>query len=136
MHCRVVELFIGISCACMPAFSKMIHYHLPTLQKIRSVFSSHFTSLRFSKSGGTTGHSGFSQSDSHSQNADGKTTRGPYRHLEVEMFPPGGVAPQPAYDFGQPRSVQTFITKGWSKGASDDQIHLTHEIEQQQTRTR
>ena len=120
----------------MPAFSKMIHYHLPALEKIRSILSSHFASLRFSKSDGTTGHSGFSQSDRPSHNAGGETTRGPYRHLEVEMLPTGDVTTQPAYEFGQLQSVQTFIAKGHGQGASDDQIHLTHEIKQQQTRTR
>lgn len=113
----------------------MIHHHLPALEKIRSVLSSPFASLRFSKSGGTTGHSEFSQKDSSSHIAEGRTTRRPYRPLEVEMLPPGGVTPQPAYGLGEPRSVQTFIAKGWGQGASDDRIHLTHEIEQQQTRT-
>lgn len=134
MGCRVVELFIGVSCACMPAFSKMVHHHLPAIEKLRSVLSTRFASLLSSKSGGATGRSGFSQSHDPNHHTEGHPSRGPYRPLEVEMMPPGGAPPQPTYEFGQLQSVQTIIGKGWDKKTSDDQIHLTHEIQQQQTR--
>ena len=115
----------------MPASSKMIHHHHATLEKFRSVLSSRFAGLRSSMSGGTKGHSGMSHSDDPKHYTDGNTARDPY----VETLSPEGTAPQPIYELGQLRSVQTFIGKGWNKGTSDDQIHLTHEIEQQQTRT-
>lgn len=118
----------------MPAFSKMVHHHLPAIEKLRSVLSTRFASLLSSKSGGATGRSGFSQSHDPNHHTEGHPSRGPYRPLEVEMMPPGGAPPQPTYEFGQLQSVQTIIGKGWDKKTSDDQIHLTHEIQQQQTR--
>lgn len=135
MHGRLVEMFIGISCACMPAFSKMLHHHLPAIKKIRSALSSRFASLRYSSSVATTGHSGFSQSDAPSHYPVAETGHGPYTHLEVEMASPRSAPFQPTYELGQLQSVQTFIGKGRRKGASDDKIHLTHEIQQQQART-
>ena len=131
---RVVELCIGISCACMPAFSKMIHHHLPALKKLHSLLSSRFVSLLPTKTSGTTGHSGSSQSDDRNHHAEGKIARGPYRPLKVEFDSPGGAASNPTYELGQLRSVQTFIGKGWDSGPSDDQIHLTHDIQQQETK--
>lgn len=118
----------------MPAFSKMIHHHLPAIEKLRSVLSTRFSRLLFSRSGRATGHSGFSQSADPNHYAEGNPTRGPYHPLEVEMRPPGRASPQPTYELGQLQSVQTIIGKGWDKKTSDDQIHLTHEIQQQQTR--
>lgn len=134
MRCRAVELFIGVSCACMPAFSKMIRHHLPAIEKFRTVLSSAFASLLTSKSGGATGHSGLSQSDDPNRYAEGNPTWGSYHPLEVEMRSPGGAPPQPTYELGQLQSVQTIIGKGWDKRTSDDRIHLTHEIQQQRTR--
>ena len=72
-----------------------------------------------------------SHSDDPKHYTEENTARGPY----VEMLSPKGTTPQPSYELGQLGSVQTFIGKGWNRGASDDQIHLTHEIKQQQTRT-
>ncbi|CAF9943010.1 MAG: hypothetical protein ALECFALPRED_010428, partial [Alectoria fallacina] len=131
----LVEMFIGISCACMPAFSKMLHHHLPAVEKLRSLLSSRFASLRSSKSGDRPGRSGFSQSDDQSHYPVAKTVKGPYSHLEAELKSPQGDTFQPTYELGQLQSVQTFIGKGWKKGPSDDKIHLTHEIRQQQART-
>lgn len=124
-------MFIGISCACMPAFSKTLHHHLPALEKLRSTVYSRFASLRPSRSGGTTARSGFSHSDGSSHYPVAKTEQGPYSHLETELPALQGVTLQPTYELGHLQSVQTFIGKGWKRGALDDKIHLTHEIEQQ-----
>ena len=128
-------MFIGVSCACMPAFSKMLHHHLPALKKFRSILSLRFASLRSSKSGNSSGHSGLSQIDGPSHYPVVKTDPGPYGHLEVELPSPQGSTFQPTYELGQLQSIQTFIGKGRRKGASDDKIHLTHEIRQQHART-
>ena len=60
-----------------------------------------------------------------------ETGQGPYTHIKVESASPPRSAFQPTYELGQLQSVQTFIGKGRKKGASDDKIHLTHEIQQQ-----
>ena len=99
----------------MPALSKMIYYHLPTLKKFRSILSLRFATLRISKSGDTNGHP-------------------TYDHREVELRSSQGASSEPSYELGQLQSVQTFIGKGWKQRASDDKIHLTHEIQQQQAR--
>lgn len=130
----LVEMFSGISCACMPAFSKMLHHHHPTLKRFRSVLSSRFASLRPSKSGDSTGRSGVSQSEGLSHHPVAKPDQGLYSQLEVELSSPQGASFQPTYELGQLQSVQTIIGKGRRKGASDDKIHLTHEIQQQQAR--
>ena len=127
-------MFVGISCACMPAFSKMVHQHLPTLEKLRSMLSTRFDSLRSTKSGDTTGRYGVSQSNGPIHQPVTKSSPEPYSHPEVETPSPGHAAYQPTYELGQLQSVQTVIGKGLKKGASDDQIHLTHEIQQQRTR--
>lgn len=114
----------------------MLHHHLPALEKIRSVISSRFASLRSRKSGLTTGRSGFSQSDGPSRYPEAEISQRPYTHLKVELASPRGAPFQPTYELGQLQSVQTYIGKGRRNGASDDQIHLTHEIQQHQVRTR
>ena len=43
-----------------------------------------------------------------------------------------GVDPDAAYEFGQLKSIHTYIGKG-DRETSDDKIHLTHEIKQQHT---
>lgn len=130
-----VEMSIGTSCACMPAFSKMLHHHLPALEKFRSMLSIH-VGLRSSKSGDTSAHHTFSQSDGPSHYPMAKSVSVPYGQLRIEASPHRGAAYQPTYELGQLQSVQTYIGKGWKKGASDDKIHLTHEIQQQQASTR
>jgi len=115
----------------MPAFSKMLHHHLPALKKLRSILSLRFATLRLSKSDDTTGRSENSQSDDPSHYPVGRTDQGTYNHLEVELPSSGGASFQPSYELGQLQSVQTFIGKGWKKRASDDKIYLTHEIQQQ-----
>ena len=118
----------------MPAFSKMLHHHLPALEKFRSILSSRFATLWFSKSSDTTGRSGFSRSDDPTHYPVAKTDQGSCNYVEVESPSSGGASFQPSYELGQLQSVQTFIGKGWKKRASDDRIHLTHEIQQQQAR--
>ena len=124
-------MFIGVSCACMPAFSKTLHHHLPTLEKLRSTVFSRFASFRPSEAGDTTGRSGLAHSDGPSHYPVTKTEHGPYSHLETELPALQGVTLQPNYELGHLQSVQTFIGKGWKRETSDDKIHLTHEIEQQ-----
>ena len=99
----------------MPALSKMTIHHTPALKRFRSVLSSRFATLRFRKSGDTIG-------------------RSTYNERRVESQSSEGASSQPSYELGQLQSVQTFIGKGWKQKASDDKIHLTHEIHQQQAR--
>ncbi|KAL9134457.1 MAG: hypothetical protein Q9175_004359 [Cornicularia normoerica] len=113
-------------------FVIMLHYHLPALEKFRSMLSTRFASLRSTKSGDMTGGYGVSQSNGPIHHPVKKSNPGPYSDLEVEAPSPGGATFQPTYELGQLQSVQTFIGKGWKKRASDDKIHLTHEIQQQQ----
>lgn len=126
-----LEMSIGITCACMPAFSKMLHHHLPALEKLRSKLSIHVARLRSSKSGDTSAHHTFSQPDGPNHHPMAKSVSVPYGQLGIEASPHRGAAFQPTYELGQLQSVQTFVGKGWKKGASDDKIHLTHEIQQQ-----
>ena len=109
----------------------MINHHLPALEKLRSVLSLRLASLRSSKPGDSTGSSGFSQSDGKGHSPGVKADKGPYSSLEVEKFPARDATFQPTYELGQLQSVQTFIGKGWKRHASEDKIHLTHEIQQQ-----
>lgn len=132
---RVVEQFIGVSCASMPAFSRMLRHHLPALKKFGSALFPHFVRLRSSKLSDTTGRYGSSPSNGPIHNPVMKSDPGPYKDLEVEEPSPEGAIFQPTYELGQLQSVQTFIGKGQGKGASEDKIHLTHEIQQQQVRT-
>lgn len=112
----------------------MINHHLPALEKFRSVLSLRLASLRASKSGDSTDSSGLSQSDGTGHSPGLRTDKGPYSHLEVEKPPARDATFQPTYELGQLQSVQTFIGKGWKRHASEDKIHLTHEIQQQQAR--
>lgn len=113
----------------------MLRHHLPALKKVRSALFPQFVRLRSSRLGDTTGRYGLSQSTGPIHNPMMKTKPGPYSHREVEVSSPGNATFQPTYELGQLQSVQTFIGKGRKKGTSDDKIHLTHEIRQQQVRT-
>ena len=128
---RLVEVLIGISCACMPAFFKMLQHHLPALKKFRSTISSRFTSLQSRISGSTTDRSGFSQSDVPSRFLVAKADQRLYINLEIELPGPQGATFQPTYELRHLQSVQTFVGKRWGNGASDDNIHLMHEIQPQ-----
>ena len=119
----------------MPAFSKTLHHHHSAMEKLRSILSSSFSSLRSTKSGSTIGRLRLSQRDNSSRSAMVKISQGPYSRHVAEVALPRGAALQPTYELGQLRTVQTFIGKGREGAASDDQIHLTHEIQQQQART-
>ena len=118
----------------MPAFSKMIHHHLPALKNFVYILSSRFDTLRFSQSRGTTDRFGFSQSDNLNHYPLAKTMHEAHNQLEVDLPSPTEASFQPSYELGQLQSVQTFIGKEGKRTASDDKIHLTHEIRQQQTR--
>ena len=117
----------------MPAFSKMLYHYLPALEKFTSKLSSRFATLRFGKSSDATNHSGHSQSDKLSHYPVARTNEEAHNQPEVELPSSEGASFQPSYELTQLQSVQTFIGKGRKKTASDDKIHLTHEISQQQT---
>ena len=58
--------------------------------------------------------------------------RGPYAPLQGQPSAPGSLDRDATYELGQLKSVRTIIQSGPRVQASDDKIHLTHEITQQQ----
>ena len=112
----------------------MLHHHLPALRNFAYILSSRFVTLRFSKSRGTTDRFGFSQSDNLNHYPVAKTMQEAHNQLKVDLPSSTEAFFQPSYELGQLQSVQTVIGKGGKRTASDDKIHLTHEIKQQQAR--
>ena len=58
--------------------------------------------------------------------------QGPYAHLQDQPSQSGSLDPDATYELGQLKSVRTIIQSGAGMQSSDDKIHLTHEIMQQQ----
>lgn len=128
---RLEELFVGISCACMPAFSRMLHHHLPALEEFRSILSSRFPRLIFWESSGKARRPRFSQSYGLNHCPVANTDQRLYGHLEVEIQSPGGANAKPIYELGQLQSIQPLVGKGCQKELSNKEVHLTHDLQQQ-----
>ena len=123
---------IGIVCVSLPAFSKMLRHHLPPFQTLRSKVYSQWAKLRSSQSGESASQSGISRSTLGDSLATSEHHAGPYVHLNDRISPHKSTDPETNYELGQLRSFQTFIGRGGALATSDDKIHLTHEIKQEQ----
>jgi len=60
--------------------------------------------------------------------------QGPYVDLQDQPRQSQTPGIQPAYQMGDLNRIKTFIRRGADGGASDDKIHLTYSIEQEQAR--
>ena len=127
---------IGIFCLCLPALSKMLRHHLPSLGALCSRSRTSLAKLRSSRPEETPGNSKSMQHGSRASPTASEQNQGPYIHLGNQPSQPRSLDPYATYELGQLKSVQTFIRRGGDKETSDDKIHLTHEIEQQQATVR
>lgn len=110
----------------------MLQYHLPHLLTLRSQLSSGLAKLRSVKYQETSSHPSSQHYDNQAALSPPQLQpNGPYTTLDSQPVPPQNLDPYATYEFGQLKSIQTFIRNEGDR-ASDDQIHLTHEIEQQQ----
>ena len=130
---RIVEMYLGIICSCMPAFSKTIRHHLPLFKTIRASLHAYLsnTRLNYSKSG-----SSYRPAQKNGQRPiSGAVSKypgnGTYPDPGITHSKDSETSLQPTYEFGQLQSVRTFIGTTQGGAALDDKIHLTHEIFQQ-----
>ena len=114
---RLLEIFIGIICACTPAAAKSLNYHIKTLDALKI-----FVVSQLSRIGVTTKQS---QASLLSQTGDHHHQPGSYSEL--------GVYQGPNYTSRiQGKGIQTFIHKGKQQDdVENDGIHLTYELENQ-----
>ena len=100
----------------------MLHHRLPPLDKFRLYLNSRLAGLRFSRMTDQSGAAGPFKSEHLAHSATPKSD-----HSEDSKDPQ-------TYEFGHLKSVRTFIETGQTKAASEDKIHLIHEIRQHQAR--
>ena len=123
----------------MPAMSKFLHYHMPTLHSARSIFSLSSNNI-FNRSG-------YKQDDRrhvYSNQRLGSTEGSGIRQYhtveiseEVEIGPPSSLrkcylradGSRAVYELNHLQSVSTYINSGTvSRNHSNDHIHLKQEI--------
>lgn len=106
-----VEMFVGVICACLPSFFKMLHHHEPQIHTFKKRCSSFFHRIR----------STLTRSEGKATSSDDASSRKKtYRTLG--FVPPNNVI------------VSTFIGRGHRTPVLEDGIHLKHEVEQREHR--
>lgn len=131
---RLLEMNIGIICLSLPAFSKTLHHHLPPLNTLRSRLHSQLVKLQSKGSHEVTGRSRTTRLDGRDRPSMMNSDQGPYVDLQDQPRQSQTPGIQPAYQMGDLNRIKTFIRRGADGGASDDKIHLTYSIEQEQAR--
>ena len=137
---RLIEIDVGVITACLPAFARMLHHQLPSLQSVKSRLSQFKIITLFSSAGGSYRHSPKSQSDEKTSRKDSRlpaqyrstsvslhdSSLGPYVNLD-------GKAESTIRDdleMGPMTVVKTFIGGRNQTDYDEDQINLKHDISQ------
>ena len=111
---RLLEVFVGIICACTPAAAKSCSHHLESLSAFKT-----FVVSQFSKVG-----SGAKQSQAFSESQFGDHQPGHYASSDIYQGP--GYT-----ENARGKSIQTFINKGKQHDVESDGIYLTYEMQNQ-----
>jgi len=136
-HHRLVEIDVGVMTACLPAFARMLHHHLPPWQFTKSRLSSSKIAIFLSSVSGKSKYSPKSRShkgtpEKHSkvslQNRSTGSTKysGPYLSLGSKLEPNF----TDDLEMGPVSSVQTVIGGGRERIVEEDGIHLKHDLSQ------
>lgn len=115
-HERLLEVFVGIICACTPAAARSCNYHLKNLSAFRTFVVSQMSRIRLSTK----------QSQASLLQRDGGRQPGHYSNIGIyDGLGHAGKA--------QRENMQTFINKGKQHDVENDGIYLTFEMENQYT---
>ena len=115
----LLEMFVGIICACMPAAANTCHRHLPSYDSLKKNLRVHYRLLgRKDRSTGPF----FPESTSHAIKTSRSVHEG-YVSLDAPQLP----MPVPA------KSPWTFINRGNTGKFDHDGIHRTYEMQQAST---
>ena len=122
----IAEMSIGLCCVSMPALSRMIAYHAPPYEKLKSWFDSKY-SLAKSTIQSSTRRTPMLGRDFYSDKTDTSRSRDSY--IDLEGNKPGQLDPYGRGSVKKP--VRTFITSGENHGMDAEGIHFEIELQQQ-----
>ena len=111
----IVEMTLGVTVSCMPAFSHLLHQHFATLSMIRS----RLTSL-FSKNSPASENSVTGWSIKHPASEQAGFVR--VHDLDVSVSD---------YEMSRYKAPQTFISGGNNAHAEGDGVRLEYEVKQE-----
>lgn len=118
----LLEMFVGIICACMPAAAHTCHHHLPSYDSFKNILRSRYGSLQ-NKLRSYSAFSSLPEDSAH----DVGTSRGVH-----EGYGHGGTMSGRARVAAKP--LQTFVQRGTTADdLNHDGIHLTYEMRQSST---
>lgn len=110
----LLEIFVGIICACIPSAAKSCNHHLQSLRALKTLVVSQLSKVSLSTK----------QSQSSLLSRRGDHQPGQYANVDVYQGPeyPGKARTQP---------TKTFIRSGEHHDVENDGIHLTFEMQSQ-----
>lgn len=111
---RLLEMFVGVICACTPAAARSYNYHLKNFSVLQIFVVSQLSRIGL----------GTKQSQASLQSREGGQQPGHYTNIDVYQGP-GHTGKT------QSKSIQTFINRGKQHDVENDGIYLTFEMENQ-----
>ncbi|MCJ1405114.1 hypothetical protein MMC11_008340 [Xylographa trunciseda] len=114
----IVEMTLGVTVSCMPAFSHMLHQHVSSLSVLRSRLTSLFSKTARSTKGSSTGWSSKHTAPSASEQA------GFVRVHDGDMSVSD-------YEMARYKAPRTYISSGKSGRTEEDGVHLKYEVKQE-----
>jgi len=119
---RLGEIDVAVIVSCMPAMSKLLHKHKPSLKPLFSLRSSNLGN----ESHGRTGYLG-TKSNSSRPKGNGDVESGPPSSLKEYREVADGS--RILFELNNMRSVSTYIrSESGTRQPHDDGIHLTREV--------
>ena len=127
---RLVEICVGVICACMPSFSCMLRHHVSLFQNVRSRLTSRYQSFR----GLLPGHSGSESAPSRSKFAKSES----YPRSDSSLYSSGRSKkrsmslPILHSHLGHLDTLRTYVRGGHRRMSEtlEDGIRVTRDIEQ------
>ena len=118
-HRRILEMYVGIVCACTPSAAKSFKRHVQQFNSFRSYISSYLpvSSLRQSKASSSSKSNALSKDKERFKQRQYLTIDEIYRSAQ-----------------GKGKSTSTFIQSGKQHNVENDGIHLTYEMQNEVSR--
>lgn len=116
---RILEVFVGIICACTPAAAKSCNHHLKNLSALKTTVISQLSRI------------GLSTKQSQASLLSRKGDHQPGQYSNIDIYQGPGHTGN-----AKSKGIQTFIHNGKQHDLENDGIHLTIEMENQISQAR